>query len=81
MVQEVVDELRKKCLLNCLLNWSGKEMTLRSPPPLRTGRETFASSGSSRSKAPRERSRLHNGLTPACWRVMPNFLWKARSTK
>ena len=36
------------------------------PPlaPLRTGRETFASSGSSRTKAPRERSRFHNGFDP-----------------
>jgi len=34
-----------------------------------------------RYKAPGERSRLHNGLIPACWRVMPNFLWNARSTK
>jgi hypothetical protein len=37
---------------------------------MRTGRETFASSGSSRTKAPRERSRFHNGLrraaTTAC---------------
>ena len=33
-------------------------------PPLRTGRETFASSGSSRTKAPRERSRFHNGFNP-----------------
>jgi len=34
-------------------------------PPLRTGRETFASSGSSRTKAPRERSRCHDGRIPS----------------
>jgi hypothetical protein len=39
--------------------WSGKEVALPPLPPLRTGRETFASSGSSRTKAPRERSRCH----------------------
>ena len=43
---------------------SGKEMALPPSPPLRTGRETFASSGSSRTKAPRERSRFHNGFDP-----------------
>ena len=47
-------------------DWSGKEVVLRPPPPLRTGRETFASSGSSQCKAPRERSRFHDGLIPAC---------------
>ena len=40
---------------------SGKEVVLRPPPPLRTGRETFASSGSSRDKAPHERDRWHGG--------------------
>jgi hypothetical protein len=37
-------------------------------PPLRTGRETFASSGSSRTKAPRERSRLSRRFHPG-WRA------------
>jgi hypothetical protein len=41
-------------------HWSGKGAALPPPPPLRTGRETFASSGSSRFKAPRERSRCHD---------------------
>jgi len=62
-------------------HWSGKGAALPPLPPLRTGRETFASSGSSRNKAPRERSRLHDGLIPACWRVMPTFFWNARSAK
>ena len=55
-------------------HWSGKRMALPPLPPLRTGRETFASSGSSRYKAPRERSRFHDGLIPASWRWMPNLL-------
>ena len=59
--------------------WSGKGVTLLPLPPLRTGRESFPSSGSSQYKAPRERSRLHDGFIPAFWRVMPNFLWNARS--
>jgi hypothetical protein len=46
------------------VEWSGKEVALPPLPPLRTGRETFASSGSSRTKAPRERSRFHNGFDP-----------------
>jgi hypothetical protein len=51
--------------LNCPLGYcSGKEVALPPVPPLRTGRETFASSGSSRTKAPRERSRFHNGFGP-----------------
>ena len=62
-------------------HWSGKGAALLPLPPLRTGRESFPSSGSSRNKAPRERSRLHDGLIPACWRVMPNFFWNARSAK
>src|SRR2546430_16616154 len=37
---------------------SGKEVTLPPPPPLRTGRESFPSSGSSRYKAPLARSRF-----------------------
>src|SRR5271168_3449422 len=41
--------------------WSGKGAALPPLPPLRTGRESFPSSGSSRYKAPRERSRLHDG--------------------
>jgi len=64
-----------------LIDLSGKGAASPPLPPLRTGRETFASSGSSRYKAPRERSRLHDGLIPACWRVMPNFLWNVRSAK
>ena len=39
---------------------------MRRPPPLRTGRESFPSSGSSRYKAPRERSRFHDGCMPCC---------------
>jgi hypothetical protein len=61
--------------------WSGKEVALLPPPPLRTGRESFPSSGSSQSKAPPERSRSHDGLIPACWRVRPNFFWNARFSK
>ena len=37
---------------------SGKEAALLPLPPLRTGREGFPSSGSSRSKAPQLRSRF-----------------------
>ena len=47
----------------CILvesNPSGKRVALLPLPPLRTGRETFASSGSSRYKAPRDRSRCHD---------------------
>jgi hypothetical protein len=47
------------------VEWSGKEVALPPLPPLRTGRETFASSGSSRTKAPRERSRCHDGRIPS----------------
>ena len=47
---------------------SGKGAALLPLPPLRTGRESFPSSGSSRYKAPRERSRFHDDLIPACWR-------------
>ena len=61
--------------------WSGKGTALPPLPPLRTGRESFPSSGSSRYKAPRERSRHHDGLVPACWQEMPNFLKNARSLK
>ena len=46
---------------NCRTTGSGKEDALRRPPPLRTGRESFPSSGSSRCEAPRERSRCHDG--------------------
>jgi hypothetical protein len=38
-------------------HWSGKGAALPPLPPLRTGRESFPSSGSSRNKAPREQSR------------------------
>jgi hypothetical protein len=62
-------------------HWPGKDAALPLRPPLRTGRETFASSGSSRCKAPRERSRCHDGLIPASWRWRPNFFWNARSAK
>jgi len=48
-------------------------------PPLRTGREGFPSSGSSRIKAPQKQSRYHDGLIPACWRVMPNFFASRRA--
>ena len=65
----------------CVFDWSGKGAALPPLPPLRTGRESFPSSGSSRYKAPRERSRYHDGLIPACWRVMPNFFWNARSVE
>ena len=41
-----------------------RERRRHHPPPLRTGCESFPSSGSSRYKAPRERSRLHDGLNP-----------------
>jgi hypothetical protein len=37
--------------------WSGKEAALLPLPPLRTGRESFPSSGSSRCEAPCERGR------------------------
>ena len=42
-------------------NLSGKRAALPPPAPLRTGHESFPSSGSSRYKAPRERSRCHDG--------------------
>jgi hypothetical protein len=47
-----------------LYHLSGKGAALPPLPPLRTGRESFPSSGSSRYKAPRERSRFHDGLNP-----------------
>jgi hypothetical protein len=53
-------------------HWSGKGTALPPLPPLRTGRETFASSGSSRCEAPRERSRFHDGCRVA-------FMIQARS--
>src|SRR5277367_5547298 len=40
-------------------DWSGKGAALPPLPPLRTGRESFPSSGSSQYKTPRERSRCH----------------------
>src|SRR5262245_7762486 len=64
-----------------VFHWSGKEIALRPPPPLRTGRESFPSSGSSNYKAPRERSRFHNGLVLACLHARPNFFWNARFKK
>ena len=42
----------------------GSRRVLPPSSPLRTGREGFPSSGSSRYKAPRERSRFHNGFNP-----------------
>ena len=42
-------------------SWSGKGTALPPLPPIRTGLESFPSSGSSRSKAPPERSRYHDG--------------------
>jgi len=62
-------------------NGSGKRATLPPPAPLRTGRESFPSSGSSQCKAPPRRSRFHDGLIPACLRLTPNFLRKTRSLK
>ena len=47
-----------------MAEWSGKGAALPPLPPLRTGRESFPSSGSSRYKAPRERSRFHDGFNP-----------------
>jgi hypothetical protein len=70
---ELID--RADILGSCL---SGKGTALLPLPPLRTGHESFPSSGSSRCKAPRERSRFHDGLIPASWRWMPNFLQNAR---
>jgi hypothetical protein len=45
---------------------SGKEMALPPSPPLRTGRETFASSGSSHFKALREQSRCSQRFNLGC---------------
>jgi hypothetical protein len=53
---------------------SGKRAALLPLPPLRTGRESFPSSGSSRCKAPVSGAGFHDGLIPASWRWMPNFL-------
>ncbi len=44
---------------------SGKEMALPPSPPLRTGRETFASSGSSHFKALREQSQCSQRFSPS----------------
>jgi len=62
--------------------WSGKELTLRPTPPLRTGHESFQlirlkplrgfASG---------RSRCHDGFLRAGGRWMPNFLKILRSSK
>src|SRR5208282_525313 len=43
---------------------SGKGAALPPLPPLRTGRDSFPSSGSSRCKAPRERSRCSRRFNP-----------------
>jgi hypothetical protein len=43
--------------LSCFIPRSGKEVALLPLPPLRTGRESFPSSGSSRCEALREQSR------------------------
>jgi hypothetical protein len=44
---------------------SGKEVALLPLPPLRTGRESFPSSGSSRSKAPYYGAGELDGFNPA----------------
>ena len=44
---------------------SGKGAVLPPPPPLRTGRESFPSSGSSRYKAPCDRSRFSRRFNPS----------------
>jgi len=44
---------------------SGKEAALLPLPPLRTGRESFPSSGSSRSKAPYYGAGSFDGFNPA----------------
>ena len=62
--------------------WSGKELTLRPTPPLRTGRESFQLI---RLKPLRDfasrRSRCHDGFLRAGGRWMPNFLKNFRSSK
>ena len=63
-VQVVKTRINKGFLGTMDGHWSGKGAALPPLPPLRTGRETFASSGSSRTKGPRERSRFHNRFDP-----------------
>src|SRR2546427_6851008 len=53
---------------------SGKETALLPPPPLRTGRESFPSSGSSRCEAPRERSRFSRRFNPGFMAMDSEFL-------
>ncbi len=56
-----VGRQRGTAVYAALLQRSGKEAVLPSPPPLRTARETFASSSSSLSNAP-FRTRFHFGV-------------------
>ena len=60
---------------------SGKEMALRPSPPLRTGRESFPSSGSSRYKLRVSGAGFHDGFLRVSGRRTPNFLKNARSSK
>lgn len=56
------------------MHLSGKRALLPALAPLGTGHEGFPSSGSSRCKAPRERSRLHDGLNPCIMAVDAKLL-------
>ena len=57
---------------------SGKEVALLPLPPLRTGHESFPSSGSSHYKAPRERSRFSRRFNP-CFMAMDSELFAKRT--
>jgi len=52
-------------LISNFRHGSGKEVALLPLPPLRTGRESFPSSGSSRSKAPHYGAGELDGSNPA----------------
>ncbi len=54
--------------------WSAKGAEFLPLHPLRTGREIFASSCSSLSEAPCERSRIRDGLISARRRVMADVV-------
>src|ERR1035438_9201784 len=64
---------QKKCSYG-----SGKEVALLPLPPLRTGHESFPSSGSSRYKASREWSRFSRRFNP-CFMAMDSELFAKRT--
>ena len=60
---------------------SGKEVVLRPPHPLRTGRETFASSGSSRCKSPARAEPVARRSIPPCPFAIQAYSLRTRRTR